>query len=53
MKGITKLIIVLLNGFNVNAYTIKEFNPKFFWNRPPESKFSDVYIICVFRFLFC
>ena len=38
MKGnILKLMIVMLNG--LDAYTIAEFNPKFFWNRPPEGKF--------------
>jgi hypothetical protein len=28
----------MLNG--LDAYTIAEFNPKFFWNRPPEGKFN-------------
>jgi len=36
--NILKLIIVLLNG--MDAYTIPEFNPKFFWNRPPENFYS-------------
>lgn len=35
--NILKLLVVMLNG--LDAYTIAEFNPKFFWNRPPESKF--------------
>lgn len=36
MKVILKLILMLNS---INAYTIAEFNPKFFWDRPPESMY--------------
>lgn len=41
MKAILKLILILNS---INAYTIAEFNPKFFWDRPPESKFFESFI---------
>ena len=38
-----------------NAYTISDFNPKFFWNRPPESKYFLFLFLFLkhFRFLLC
>ena len=35
-----KFLLLVMVVCVVNTYTIAEFNPKFFWNRPPEEFYS-------------